>query len=106
MNKVNTKVLIFKSDQIRLRLNLDSVFIKSREPDTWENAREYCTSFGGNLATLNNIEIFRDDVRKQEIILTPGEELWVGASLKYGPWTWSGNSEQELKGTYIITYIS
>ncbi|KAL4229339.1 C-type lectin domain 4 member F [Mactra antiquata] len=86
---------------MHVTISVDAAFIKSREPGTWEQAREFCTSFDGKLATLHDIQTFREAAQKEDFTLAPGEELWVGASLQYGNWSWSSDSELEFKEKHV-----
>lgn len=70
-----------------------SLYVRSREPDTWYRARENCQEFGGTLATVTDPDMFRAQVASGETTLEPEEQLWVGASLEQRPWTWHGASQ-------------
>lgn len=71
-----------------------SLYQKSRNESTWDEAREHCSEYGGRLATLKNIYDFRRQSLNSQItipgLLELGGELWIGAELEQPKWHWQG----------------
>ncbi|XP_062321873.1 natural killer cells antigen CD94 isoform X1 [Osmerus eperlanus] len=60
----------------------DSCFFLSRERQSWEDSRKYCSARGGDLAVITNDRV-------QNFLTKEGNLLyWIGLRYKAEQWTW------------------
>ncbi|XP_067449488.1 galactose-specific lectin nattectin-like isoform X1 [Thunnus thynnus] len=66
----------------------------------WADAERFCTSIGGNLASIHSAEVY--SFLRDVILTSTGSHktTWVGGhdAVKEGVWLWSDGSKFEFKG--------
>jgi len=77
-----------------------------RTSGAWVDGKDHCGHFGGRMATLEDMAAFQKWVNAQQTTFWRDEtmELWVGASLHEGNWTWqTKDSRVQFNGRILTT---